>query len=121
LDNLVSSQAANLGCLITDLAQVSSNVAQPANLMSLSNALADNQYFFGAVNAVVQPGTAKALTSGDKDNPNQLMLRSRLLLPPQSPAADTYPTPTSLPATLPGQACSNQLGTGVPAATQAGK
>lgn len=121
LDNLVSSQAANLGCLITDLSQVSSNVAQPANLMSLSNALADNQYFFGAVNAVVQPGTAKALTSGDKDNPNQLMLRSRLLLPPQTPAADTYPTPTGLPATLPGQACVNQLGTGVPAATQAGK
>jgi virulence factor Mce-like protein len=121
LDNLVSSQAANLGCLITDLSQVSSNLAQPTNLMSLSNALADNEYFFGAVNAVVQPGTAKALTSGDKDNPNQLMLRSRLLLPPQSPAADTYPTPTSLPATLPGQACTNQLGTGVPAATQAGK
>jgi phospholipid/cholesterol/gamma-HCH transport system substrate-binding protein len=121
LDNLVSSQAANLGCLITDLSQVSSNLAQPANLMSLSSALADNQYFFGAVNNVIQPGMAKALTSGDKDNPNQPTLRSRLLLPPQSPAADTYPTPTSLPATVPGQACANQLGTGVPAATQAGK
>lgn len=121
LNNLVSSQAANLGCLITDLSHVSSNLAQPANLMSLSNALADNMYFFGAVNNVVQPGTAKALTSGGKDDPNQLFLRTRLLLPPKTPAADTYPTPTGLPATLPGQACTNQLGTGVPAATQAGK
>jgi phospholipid/cholesterol/gamma-HCH transport system substrate-binding protein len=121
LDNLLSSQAANLGCLVTDLSHVSSNLTQPANLTSLSSALADNQYFFGAVNNVVQPGTAKALTSGDKNNPNQLILRTRLLLPPQSPAADTYPAPTGLPATLPGQACTNVLGTGVPAATQAGK
>ncbi len=121
LDNLLSSQAANVGCLVTDLAQVSSNLAQPANLTPLSNALADNQYFFGAVADVLQPGTAKALTSSDQSNPNQLFLRTRLLLPPQSPSADTYPAPTGLPATLPGQACTNQLGTGVRAATQAGK
>jgi ABC-type transporter Mla subunit MlaD len=121
LDNLISSQAANLGCLITDLSQVSSNLAQPANLTPLSNALADNQYFFGAVDNVLQPGTAKALKSGEQNNPNQLFLRTRLLLPPQSPSADTYASPQGLPATLPGPACSNQLGTGVPAATQAGK
>ena len=121
LDNLVSSQAANLGCLITDLSHVSSNLAQPANLTPLSNALLDNQYFFGAVDNVVQPGTAKALRSGEQDNPSQLFLRTRLLLPPQSPSADTYPTPQGLPATLPGQACANQLGSGVSAATQAGK
>jgi phospholipid/cholesterol/gamma-HCH transport system substrate-binding protein len=121
LDNLVSSQAANLGCLITDLSQVSSNLAQPANLTPLSNALADNQYFFGAVDNVLQPGTAKALKSGEQNNSNQLFLRTRLLLPPQSPSADTYASPQGLPATLPGPACSNQLGTGVPAATQAGK
>ena len=52
-------------------------------------------------------------TSGEQDNPNQLFLRTRLLLPPKSPSADTYPTPQGLPATLPGQACANQLGTGV--------
>jgi virulence factor Mce-like protein len=121
LDNLLSSQAANLGCLITDLAHVSSNLAQPANLTPLSDALSDNHYFFGAVENVIQPGTAKALRSGEQDDPNQLILRTRLLLPPQSPSADTYPTPQGLPATLPGQACTNQLGTGVPAATQAGK
>jgi hypothetical protein len=78
--------------------------------------LTDNQCFFGAVNNVVQPGTAKALTSGDKEDPNQLFLRTRLLLPPQPTPT---PPPTGLPATLPGQACSKQLGTGVPAATQA--
>ena len=61
LDNLLSSQAANLGCLVTDLAHVSSNLAEPSNLTPLSNALLDNHYFFGAVENVIQPGTAKAL------------------------------------------------------------
>jgi phospholipid/cholesterol/gamma-HCH transport system substrate-binding protein len=121
VDQLVTSQSANLGCIFHDTADVLSNLAEPANLTNLSQSLAENTYFFGAINKVAAPGLAKATTSGETDNPNQLFLRTMLEIPPVvSPAASTYATPNQIPDILPGAGCVTVFGDGVGPATQAG-
>jgi phospholipid/cholesterol/gamma-HCH transport system substrate-binding protein len=120
LGSLVSSQAPDLGCLFHDVAQLSTNLAQPANLGHLAETLATNQSFFGAVSAVAVPGDAKALSSSTPANPDQYFLRTRLLLPPASPAGIAYPAQQGLPAVKPGAGCSTELGQGVGPATQPG-
>ncbi|HWE67958.1 MAG TPA: MCE family protein [Acidimicrobiales bacterium] len=121
VNQLVTTQSANLGCIFHDAANVLSNLAQPANLTNLSQGLTYNEFFFGAINSVAAPGLAKATTSNGKDIPNQLFLRTRLLIPPVlAPAATTYATPNQIPDILPGAACVTVYGNGVGAATQAG-
>lgn len=120
LTHFQGNQQADLACLIHDFSGLSTNLAQPANLENLAQSLATNQYFFGAVNAVTVPGTAKALTSGESNNPDQYFLRTRLLLPPVSPAGIAYTTQLGLPAVKPGAACDTEFGDGAPAASQAG-
>jgi len=120
LGNLVTSQSPDFGCLIHDIAQISTNLAQAGNLANLSQSLATNSYFFGAVSAVAVPGTAKALTAGAPSNPDQFFLRTRLLLPPASPSGIAYPAQQGLPAVKPGAGCSTELGQGVGPASQAG-
>ncbi len=120
LGQLTTNQAPNLGCLIHDVAQLDTNLNQPANLSNLSTSLSINQYFFHAVTAVAVAGTAKPLAAGQQANPNQIFLRTQLLLPPQSQTGDTYATPVSVPAVKPGAACNTELGTGVAAASQPG-
>jgi hypothetical protein len=118
---LVTSQAANLGCFLHDSAQVLSNIAEPSNLSNLSQGLAFNQSFFGAIARVAVPGVAKATTSGQPDIPNQLFLRTRLEVPPiLSPAASTYASPNQIPNILPGAGCVTVFGKGVGPATQPG-
>jgi virulence factor Mce-like protein len=120
VDQLLTTQSANLGCIFHDAADTLSNLAQPANLSNLSQGLSNNTYFFGAINAVAVPGLAKATTSGGTANPNQLFLRTRLLIPPTlSPAPDTYATPSPIPDILPGAGCVTVYGNGVGPATQA--
>jgi hypothetical protein len=63
---------------------------------------------------------AKATTSGGTADPNQLFLRTRLLLPPGEPAAQAYATPTPIPDIYPGAGCVTVYGNGVGPATQAG-
>jgi hypothetical protein len=100
---------------------VLSNLAQPTNLTNLSQGLSYNQYFFGAVSAVAVPGLAKATTTHGADNPNQLFLRTRLLIPPVlSPAPSTYSSPNQIPDILPGAGCVTVYGDGVGPATQTG-
>jgi virulence factor Mce-like protein len=121
VDQLVTSQSANLGCIFHDYADVVGNLAEPANLTNLSQGLAENQSFFGAIQKVAAPGLAKATTSGAADNQNQLFLRTRLEIPPIiSPAASTYATPNQIPDILPGAGCVTVFGKGVGPATQAG-
>jgi virulence factor Mce-like protein len=121
VNQLVTTQSANLGCVFHDAADVLSNVAQPTNLENLSQGLTYNQFFFGAINDVAAPGLAKATTSNGTNVPDQLFLRTRLLIPPVLvPAASTYATPNVIPDILPGAGCNTVYGAGVGPATQAG-
>jgi phospholipid/cholesterol/gamma-HCH transport system substrate-binding protein len=121
VDQLVTTQAANLGCFLHDSADILSNLSQSTNLTNLSEGLAANQSFFGAIQDVATPGLAKATTSNAPDNPNQLFLRTRLLIPPiVAPTASTYGTPNTIPNVLPGAGCITVNGAGVGPATQAG-
>ena len=120
LDTLLTDQAPNLGCLAHDLSQLATNLDQPANLSNLSQALADNTMFFGAVGTAAVQGDAVGLRSGEPTNRHQYFLRTRLLLPPVSPSAMAYARQTGIPAVLPGAGCSTEFGQGAPAASQPG-
>jgi hypothetical protein len=121
LNQVVTAERPNLGCLVHDLGAVTANLSEPANLSNLATSLATNQEFFGVVDAVTPLGPARALTSGDANRTDQEWLRTHLLLPPVlSPGAVTYETPTTLPDIHTGPACDTEFGNGVPAASQAG-
>jgi hypothetical protein len=121
VDQLVTSQSANLGCIFHDSADILSNLAQSTNLTNLSQGLTENQAFFGAINKVAAPGLAKATTSGAAADPSQLFLRTRLDIPPiLSPAASSYASPNQIPDILPGAGCVTVDGNGVGPAAQAG-
>jgi virulence factor Mce-like protein len=121
VDSLLTSQSANLGCFLHDSADILSNIAQPANLNNLSQGLAYNQYFFGAVNQIAVQGLAKPTTTGGTQDPNQTFLRTRLLLPPILDEQGTaYPTANTIPNVLPGAGCATVFGNGVGPATQEG-
>ena len=120
LGSLVTGQSPDLACLVHDLSALSANLAAPANLSNLSESLATNGEFFGAVGSVAVAGTAKALTAGSAGNPDQYFLRTRLLLPPVAPAGIAYARQVGLPAVEPGAGCSTEFGQGAGPATQAG-
>jgi phospholipid/cholesterol/gamma-HCH transport system substrate-binding protein len=117
LENLVSTQAPNLACLIHDLSDVTATIAQPTNLNNLSIGLADNQYFFGAINKVAVDGLAVPLTSSQTAS-QKIFLRTRLFIPPVTPAGMAYATVHTLPDIEPGAGCTNEFGQGVAAASQ---
>ena len=120
VDNLVTSQSANLGCVLHDTANILTNIAEPTNLNNLSQGLAYNQSFFGAVDSIAVAGVAKPTTTGGKDT-NQTFLRTRLLIPPVlDEQAQSYSSASTIPDTLPGAACVTAFGNGVGAATQPG-
>lgn len=120
LNQLVTTQAPNIGCLLHDASDLASNLDQSTNLANLSATLSENELFFGAVEHVAVKGTAEPLTSDESPDPNQYFLRTRLLIPPATPPGDAYTTQVGLPAVSPGAACSTELGQGVGAASQPG-
>jgi len=121
VDQLVSTQSANLGCIFHDAADTLSNLAESQNLTDLSQGLTYNEDFFNAVSSVAQPGLAPATTSQTAAQPDQLFLRTRLLIPPVlSPAAEAYSSTSPIPDILPGAGCVTADGSGVGPATQAG-
>jgi virulence factor Mce-like protein len=121
INNLVTSQSANLGCVLHDAADILTNLAQPANLNNLSQGLAYNTFFFGAVDKIAVAGNAKGPTKNSPPDQNQVFLRTRLLLPPVlSEQGVSYATANTIPATLPGAGCNTVFGQGVGPATQAG-
>ncbi len=121
IDNLVTSQSANIGCFLHDTANILTNLAEPANLNNLSQGLAYNQYFFGAVNQIAVQGPAKATTTNSVPDPNQTYLRTRLFLPPiLAEPGSSYSSANTIPDTLPGAGCVTVFGNGVGPATQPG-
>ncbi|MGH8989007.1 MAG: MCE family protein, partial [Acidimicrobiales bacterium] len=110
LGSFTTDQAPDFACLVHDFGQLASNLDQPENLSNLSRSLTLNRYFFGAVTSVAVMGTAKPLTTGQPANPDQTVLRTRLILPPSSEQGDTYSSPVPVPAVRPGAACSTELG-----------
>jgi virulence factor Mce-like protein len=120
VDDLITSQSANLGCFLHDTADILSNIAQPTNLTNLSQGLAYNTYFFGAVENIAVQGLAKPTTSGASAT-SQTFLRTRLLFPPVlDEQAGSYSSANTIPDTLPGAACVTAFGNGVGPATQPG-
>jgi len=118
-NTLVTTNEPNLACLVHDAADLNANLAQPTNLSNLNTTLATNQEFFGAVAGVSPTGPAKALTSGDTPHQEE-WLRTRLLLPPPQPPADSYVRALTLPPVVPGAACSTEFGQGAGAGLQPG-
>ncbi len=114
VDNLVTSQSANIGCFLHDTADILSNIAQPANLNNLSQGLAYNQYFFGAVDQIAVQGPANPTTTNSAQDPDQTFLRTRLLFPPiLNEPGSSYSTANGIPDTLPGAGCVTVFGNGV--------
>jgi virulence factor Mce-like protein len=120
LDQLVVNQGPDLACIFHDAADLMKNLSAPPNLSNLSQSLALNHLFFGAINSAIVPGATKALTTSVPAQSNQLIARTRLLLPPQQPMASAYSSPVGLPAIYPGAGCVTELGPGVGPATQPG-
>ncbi|HUE07618.1 MAG TPA: MCE family protein [Acidimicrobiales bacterium] len=121
INNLITSQSANLGCFLHDTADILTNLAQPANLTNLSQGLAYNQFFFGAVDKIAVAGKAVSPTKNSPPDQNQVFLRTRLLLPPiLSEQGVSYASANQIPDTLPGAGCTTVFGQGVGPATQAG-
>ena len=97
-----------------------SNLAQPTNLTNLSQGLAYNQYFFGAVDNIAVDGIAKPTTTNAAAT-NQTFLRTRLLIPPVlSEQGSSYSASSTIPQTLPGAGCVTVFGNGVGPASQPG-
>ena len=84
IDQLVTSQSANLGCLLHDTADILTNLAQPTNLTNLSQGLPYNQYFFGAVDNIAVAGPAKPTDERAARRPEPD-------LPAHPPAAAAHP------------------------------
>jgi virulence factor Mce-like protein len=121
VDQLVTNQSANLGCLLHDSAGILSNLAQPTNLTNLSQGLTFNQYFFGAVDNIAVPGLAKPTTSSSPQDPNQIFLRTRLTIPPVlNEPGSSYAQTQTIPDVYPGAGCVTVFGSGVSAASQPG-
>jgi virulence factor Mce-like protein len=121
INNLLTSQSANIGCFLHDTADILTNLAQPANLGNLSQGLAYNQFFFGAVDKIAVAGKAVSPTKNSPPDQNQVFLRTRLLLPPiLSEQGVSYSSANQIPDTLPGAGCTTVFGQGVGPATQAG-
>jgi virulence factor Mce-like protein len=119
VDNLVTSQSANIGCFLHDTANILSNIGESTNLNNLSQGLAYNQYFFGAVENIAVQGAAKNPTGSGTQT--QTFLRTRLLFPPiLSEQGSAYSSASSIPDTLPGAGCVTVFGDGAGPATQAG-
>ncbi len=115
---LLDATRPNLACILHDFANIAANNAEPQNLSNLSVGLATNEWFFGAVNGISPTGPAKSLFPGDPYNPTQVWLRTRLFIPPGSPPANQYATPTKLNPVMPGAGCSTEFGPGVGPASQ---
>jgi virulence factor Mce-like protein len=121
INNLLTSQSANIGCFLHDTAGILTNLAQPANLGNLSQGLAYNQFFFGAVNKIAVAGKAVSPTKNSPPDQNQVFLRTRLLLPPIiDEPGQSYASTNQIPDIYPGAGCATVFGNGVGPATQPG-
>jgi virulence factor Mce-like protein len=107
LNAIITEDKANISCLINDFADINDVLSDPENLQNLRDVLDLNQYFFGAVDTVVQPSPSDDLdwfrvhfldAAGDARQ-----------YPQQRPPNDVYG----------GHGCHSQFGAGVGPADQA--
>ncbi|QXC61957.1 MCE family protein [Aquihabitans sp. G128] len=109
-DRVLLDNRANLTCLVGELTDITGEL-QGAALKDLDTALKTNTQFFGLVDKVAVRGQAQPNPYGP-GRPDQLWLRTSLLLPPQTPAASAYAPPRGhLPVTT-GAACTGPYGKG---------
>jgi phospholipid/cholesterol/gamma-HCH transport system substrate-binding protein len=101
---LLARDKANLSCLISDFADINSEIAD--HRQDLAETIDNNHYFFGAVEQAVQVGL---------DDWTWFRVQ---LLPHQEPAGATYAPHRDPPKVYPALGCSSRFGTGVGPATE---
>ncbi|MHB1488438.1 MAG: MCE family protein [Acidimicrobiales bacterium] len=119
LGTIVANERPNVACLLHDVAGVDANLSQAPNLANLNATLATNQYFFGTVDKIAPYGPTKSLGPGSVAQTHQTELRVRVILPPATPAASSYTTPTPPRQAQLGAGCQTEFGAGVGPTTQA--
>ena len=117
--DIVTTQQANLGCLISDFADLNRFLGNGKPLENFAAGFDLNRSFFDPVDKLAPYGPAKDVGFGAGDRDDQYWLRVRFLVPPAQPPGVQYPERRPTPATRPGGPCINTLGTGVGAASQA--
>jgi hypothetical protein len=120
LDRFLLANRANLTCLIRDVRTVN-HAVQGQTLDNLDRAFAINQQFFGLIDTLAVKGHAKDIGWGGGERDDQLWLRSRLLVPPQSPSAISYSPPRKPRPVITGAACNNEYGSGAKATPKPGR
>lgn len=113
-DRVLLENRANLTCLLDDLTRITGTL-QGETLAALDESMRINQQFFGLIDKVAAAGPAKDLGAGPHD---QLWLRTKLLVPPQTPAASAYAPPRGPRPVLTGAACESPYGDGAAATPQ---
>jgi phospholipid/cholesterol/gamma-HCH transport system substrate-binding protein len=107
-NELLTSEKANVACLINSFGTVNAVLAEPNNLQNLKNVLDLNHYFFDAVWQAVQTG---------KDGLAWFRVQ---LLPHQEPPGREYAGRRPPPDVYGGDACRSMYGPGVGRTTQPG-
>jgi phospholipid/cholesterol/gamma-HCH transport system substrate-binding protein len=111
-DRVIVENRTNLTCLFDDVRRVS-DAFQGQTLRDLARAFDINQQFFGLIDHLAVRGHAADVGYGGGARDDQLWLRTRLLVPPQTPAASSYNPPRQPRPVITGKACSNTYGKGV--------
>ncbi len=109
-DRVLLDDRASLTCVIGDVRTIN-HTLQGRTLDHLDQALALNQLFFGAIEDVAVRGEAKDVGYGPAQD-DALWLRSRLLVPPESPPGSRYSPPRGPRPVETGAGCRNGYGTG---------
>jgi hypothetical protein len=116
IQKLVLDSRPNLACLTHDLADFTSNIAQPANLSNLATIFALDNNFARTLTSVgvkQYPLGPAAPTPGPTEQ-----LRIHILLPPPLNGGQNYQTVRNLPPAYLAPGCNTEYGAGVGPATQ---
>jgi phospholipid/cholesterol/gamma-HCH transport system substrate-binding protein len=107
VDETVGRSQPNISCLITDVADLATYLAEPRQLENMEGALRANQYFFVGF-SIISP----------EDGRGHSWQRIQLVLHLTPPADSYLPAKRPIPDILPGQACRSPFGHGAPGAQQ---
>ncbi len=117
-DRVVLDNRSNLTCLVRDLRDITGTL-QGDTLANLDRGLATNNQFFGLIDTLAVRGPVRDVGYGPgKDD--QLWLRTRLLVPPQTPSASAYVPPRGPRPVVTGEACTTRYGDGAAATPDPG-
>ncbi len=117
IQKLVLDSRPNLACLTHDLADFTSNVAQPANLDNLAQLFSHDTQF---ANVLSEVGVHQYPLGPQAPSPGPTeQLRIHILLPPPQGGGAEYQTARNLPPGYLAPGCNTEYGAGVGPATQA--